>query len=120
MIGTLFFPPISMENIKEIQLLDLWKISLPLVFFPQELNKIFLSLTPKIENPENFVGFWLISLCNMVYKAIMKLIANSWKVWCLTLSVQKQNSFFLGRKISNNIIIAQEIIHSMKKQGYKQ
>lgn len=50
----------------------------------------------------------------------MKLIANSWKVWCLTLSVQKQNSFFLGRKISNNIIIAQEIIHSMKKQGYKQ
>ena len=43
------------------------------------LNVTFISLILKVENPNTFSVFRLISLCNLVYKLISKIIANRMK-----------------------------------------
>jgi len=45
----------------------------------EELNATFLSLIPKSENPGYFREYRPISLCNLVYKIITKIIANKIK-----------------------------------------
>lgn len=42
----------------------------------EELNSIFIALIPKIYNVASFEEFILISLCNMIYKVILKVITN--------------------------------------------
>ena len=42
---------------------------------PPSLNSTFLALIPKKENPLTFVDFRPISLCNLLYKLISKVIA---------------------------------------------
>jgi hypothetical protein len=43
------------------------------------LNSTFLALIPKLNNPQNFGDFRPISLCNLVYKIISKVLANGIK-----------------------------------------
>ena len=40
------------------------------------LNSTFLMLIPKVSNPKTFEDFRPISLCNLCYKLISKIIAN--------------------------------------------
>ena len=46
---------------------------------PPFLNHTFISLIPKIKNPERAKDFHPISLCNVMYKLISKTIANCLK-----------------------------------------
>ncbi|KAA3488895.1 reverse transcriptase like protein [Gossypium australe] len=61
-----------------------------------------------------YCQFQPISLCSALYKLIMKVIANKFKVVFPKLISQEQAGFIAGRNISDNIIIAQEVIHSMR------
>ncbi|KAA3481582.1 Retrovirus-related Pol polyprotein LINE-1 [Gossypium australe] len=63
-----------------------------------ELNNTLLVLIPKITNLESFAHFRPISLCTILYKLVMKA------------------RFIVGRNITNNVIIAQEMIHSMRSK----
>lgn len=47
--------------------------------FPSVLNHTFITLIPKKRVSENVVDFRSISLCNVVYKLISKVIANRLK-----------------------------------------
>ncbi|KAH1097427.1 hypothetical protein J1N35_014348 [Gossypium stocksii] len=80
----------------------------------QELNNTLIVLIPKKENPEDFSQFRPISLCSVLYKLIMKVIANRFKVIFPKLISQEQAGFIAGHNISDNIILAQEVIHSMR------
>jgi hypothetical protein len=57
-----------------------------------------------------------ISLCNVLYKMVSKLLANRLKR-CLDKFVSEEQSAFVeGSSILDNALIATEIIHSMKRK----
>ncbi|KAH1083255.1 hypothetical protein J1N35_023016 [Gossypium stocksii] len=80
----------------------------------QELNNTLIILIPKNNNPENFSHFQPISLCSVLYKLIMKVSANTFKMIFPKLISQEQAGFIAGRDITDNIILAQEVIHTMR------
>ena len=45
----------------------------------KSINHTFIMLIPKVHNPENFNSFRPISLCNVIYKTIIKVLANRLK-----------------------------------------
>lgn len=46
---------------------------------PESINTTFISLIPKIKSPKKVLDFRPVSLCNVVYKLIAKLVANRLK-----------------------------------------
>lgn len=84
------------------------------------INETLLVLIPKLENPGSLSHFRPISLCSVIYKTITKIIADRIQPLIPLLIGPNQCSFIPGRQINDNIIIAQEITHSMKtKTGKK-
>eukprot|EP00253_Pinus_taeda_P031662 PITA_31662 len=77
------------------------------------LNTSFISLIPKQDNALTPDKFRPIALCNVVYKKISKVVANRLKPLLPTLVSEEQSSYVEGRQILNNIIQAQEVVHSM-------
>lgn len=77
-------------------------------------------LIPKITHSETLKQFKPISLCNVIYKIITKIIANRLKRFMPSLVAPQQCSFVPGRHSSDNIVVAQEVFHSMRsKKGKK-
>ncbi|KAH1063505.1 hypothetical protein J1N35_028492 [Gossypium stocksii] len=79
-----------------------------------DLNNALIVLIPKVDTPEEFGHYHPISLCSVLYKLVMKVIANRFKVIFPKIIGLEQAGFIVGRNIIDNIIIAQEVIHSMK------
>ena len=72
-----------------------------------------------MDHLEHLKQFRPIELCNVIYKAVTKIIANRLKPYMSHLSLN-QCSFVPGRHNSDNIIIAQKVIHTTrKKKGQK-
>lgn len=87
---------------------------------PDHLNDTFITLIPKIDSPQNPSQFRPIGLCNVAYKIISKAIVERLKPLMPILTSVTQTSFVPGRQITDNIVIVQEVIHSMRhKQGNK-
>ena len=83
------------------------------------MNHTFLALIPKTNAVSTVHQFWPISLCNVIYKTISKILANRLKQMLPKLISPWQASFVLGRLIQDNSIIAHELFHSMKKKKGK-
>ena len=81
----------------------------------REVNKTLICLIPKNDKPKFANQFRHISLCNMLYKCISKLLVRRFKHLLPQLPSPLQASFVLGRYIQDNIVIAQEMIHSVRK-----
>jgi hypothetical protein len=83
------------------------------------LNSTFLALIPKSNKPQTFGDYRSISLCNLVYKLISKVIANCIKpILSRNLSVE-QFGFLEGRLIHDVIGIDHECNHSIKQKHLK-
>ena len=81
---------------------------------PPKLNHTFVTLIPKKSQLEHITDVRSISLCNMAYKLVTKVIANCLKSFLLTIISNTQGAFTQGRLISDNILMAFEILHTMR------
>ena len=87
---------------------------------PQEVNITLLVLIPKVEHLTSLKMFRPISLCTIAYKIVTKIIANRLQALMHDLIGPQQTSFVPDRHIVDNIVIAQEVIHSiLRKTGKK-
>lgn len=75
------------------------------------LNNTYITLIPKIKNPESMVDFRHVSLCNVVYKLLSKALVNRIKPFLEYLIGDGQSAFVSNRLITNNITIATEVFH---------
>lgn len=78
------------------------------------MNFTNLVLIPKSAGAATFANFRPISLCNVTYKIISKLLANRLRTVLDRLISPYQSAFIPGRSITENIVIAQEIIQNLK------
>ena len=80
------------------------------------VNGTLLTLVPKVQYPEYLFHLRLINLCNVGYKIITKTVTNKLKEKMSSVVAPSQSSFVPGRQIVDNIIIYQEVLHSMRKR----
>jgi hypothetical protein len=83
------------------------------------LNSTFLTLIPKANKPSTFDDFRPISLCNLCYKIISKIIANQIKPFLSRTLSMEQMGFLKGRRIQDAIGMVHESLHSIKKKNLK-
>ena len=80
------------------------------------INHTFLTLIPKVKNPETIAQFRSISLSNVIYKILSKVIVNRLKPFLNSIISEAQSAFVANRVITDNILIAFESLHHMKTQ----
>lgn len=72
----------------------------------RQLNHSFLVLLPKVENPSCIEQFRSVSLCNVAYKVVSKILTSRLKVVISKLISPFQAAFVPGCLIQENVIIA--------------
>ncbi|XP_019181633.1 PREDICTED: uncharacterized protein LOC109176682 [Ipomoea nil] len=83
---------------------------------PQDLNTTQLVLIPKKTTPETVANLRPISLCNVTYKIIAKVLANRMRTLMDNIIAENQIAFIPGRLILYNIMLASEVQHYLKRK----
>ncbi|XP_021987007.1 uncharacterized protein LOC110883597 [Helianthus annuus] len=76
----------------------------------QEINHTFLALIPKVNTPTYVTDYRPISCCNVIYKAISKILTNRLLEGIDDVVSINQSAFIPGRRISDNILLKQELL----------
>ncbi|CAL1372090.1 unnamed protein product [Linum trigynum] len=83
----------------------------------KEVNCTILALIPKVPNANTMKNFRPISCCNLVYKCISKIIANRLKKVLPKIISPNQSAFIKGRLITDNIIMANELVKWYRRKN---
>ncbi|GJR59889.1 uncharacterized protein Tco_1502051 [Tanacetum coccineum] len=78
----------------------------------REVNHTIIALIPKVTTPCKINDYRPISCCNITFKCISKIIANRIKGDLGDLVSINQSAFVPGRRISDNILLTQELMRN--------
>jgi hypothetical protein len=82
----------------------------------KEQSHSFIVLIPKQLGAYSVHHFWPISLCNIIYKIISKILANRFKGLLHHFISPYQSAFVPSRSIQDNSILAHEMLYSLKSK----
>ncbi|XP_031127489.1 uncharacterized protein LOC116029578 [Ipomoea triloba] len=83
------------------------------------LLQAFMTFIPKKDTPETAADFRPITLLNVSFKVISKVLVNRLRPIMNTLIGPHQNSFLPGRSTMDNVILTQEIVHTLNNKRLK-
>ncbi|XP_022019376.1 uncharacterized protein LOC110919413 [Helianthus annuus] len=78
----------------------------------KQINHTIIALVPKKETPNSVLDYRPISCCNVLFKCISKITTDRLKGYLDGLVSINQSAFVPGRKISDNILLTQELMHN--------
>ncbi|XP_074328485.1 uncharacterized protein LOC141666397 [Apium graveolens] len=84
--------------------------------FPASLNNTNVVLIPKKGDAASMKDYRPIALCNVLYKIMAKVLANRLKVVLPALISENQSAFVPDRNITDNVVVAFEVIHHMRNK----
>ena len=82
----------------------------------ESLNSNFISLIPKVKSPKKVYDFRSISLYNVIYKLISKILVNCLKLVLPNIVSDSQSAFLLRRLITDNVLVVFETLHYLKRK----
>ena len=85
--------------------------------FPSHLIATDVVLVPKFENPTSMKDMPPISLCNVLYKIMSKVIANRLKILMPNIIFEEHAAFVPGKYKIENVLVAFESLHYMKRKS---
>jgi predicted RNA binding protein with dsRBD fold (UPF0201 family) len=83
---------------------------------PVGLNDTSITLIPKVRNPHQISQYRSISLCPVLYKIAAKAISNRLRGILEEIVSEEQSAFVPRRLITDNVLVAFESVHSMKRR----
>ena len=81
------------------------------------LNRAYIILIPKVEGAERIGDFRPILVSNSIYLIIAKVLANRLRRVLPALISPFQSAFMPGRQMTDNIVLAEEIVASWRRSG---
>ncbi|KAL5794249.1 hypothetical protein ACOSP7_002843 [Xanthoceras sorbifolium] len=82
----------------------------------EAINATLIALIPKTQAPQRISDFKPISLCNVVYKIIAKVLVNRLRLVLNEIISESQSAFIPGRLITDNAILGFECLHALKRR----
>ncbi|KAL2224581.1 UNVERIFIED_CONTAM: Retrovirus-related Pol polyprotein from type-2 retrotransposable element R2DM [Sesamum indicum] len=82
----------------------------------RQLNHTVIALVPKSEHSSSVADYRSISCCNVIYKAITKIISDRLAPALEHLIDHCQSAFIGGRNITDNIFLAQEMVQQYSRK----
>lgn len=87
-------------------------------YMKRSINLTNICMIPKINKPDTLSDFRPIGLCNVLYKIISKILVRRLKLFLDKIVSDSQSAFIPGRMITDNILIAHELMHSLKSRKH--